>query len=487
MEKLKRFFLENTHTKQIIIKNIVWLFAGEAGGRLIKMGLIVYAARNLGASGWGTFAYAISTASLLMIFSDVGIGSLITRDAIQKRENYRGFISAALMLKAVILAASILLVIFISPYISTIPEATILFPIVGLIFLFDSIRDLGFAINRIFEKMEIEMVVKIVMNLIVLALGIILININPLPISVGVAYAVGGAVSVILILVILWKHVPEFLTKTDFETVKLVLRTTMPLAIIILIGSIMANTDIYMLGLWKTPEDIGLYSAAQRFYQFILIIPATIGTATLPLMSRLAHTDNQKFKDVLEKNFYMFMLVGLPIACGGFIVADEIVPFIFGPQYINAIPVLRVMMVMLLSAFPILLLVNAIFVYNKQRELVFVNVLGVLINIFLNSLLIPKFGVTGAALATLVSSAFVTLAVWGKMKKINDFEILPSLVRILPALTLMAFVTLVLEHLGTHVLLNITISAFVYILIIFLKEKSLREEIKEIMNITPLH
>ena len=39
----------------------------------------------------------------------------------------------------------------------------------------------------------------------------------------------------------------------------------MPFAIVTLIGTIMGNTDIYMLGLWKTPEAIGIYSAAQTY------------------------------------------------------------------------------------------------------------------------------------------------------------------------------------------------------------------------------
>ncbi len=482
MDNLKKFLFHNINTRQTIIKNTFWLFTGEAVGRLLKMGLIIYAARKLGANGWGVFAYTISTASLLMTFSDIGIGSLITRDATQKKENYRSLISAALLLKIIILVISIILVIFVSPYISSIQEANILFPIIGIVFLFDSLRDIGFAVNRIFEKMEKEMVVKVVMNLSILILGVILIKINPLPISVGIAYAVGSALSVVLILIILRKSLFEFITKTNFETLKLVLKTTLPLAIITLVSSIMANTDIYMLGLWKSPEDIGIYSAAQRFYQFVLIVPSMIGTATLPLMSRLANTDNEKFKNILEKTLYVFMIICIPITFGGLILANQIIPLVFGPEYLEAIPVLQILMLMLLVSFPIILLINAIFVYNKQSKLVFINILGVLANVFLNFLLIPKFGVTGAAIATLISSTIVTSVIWVKMKKINHFEILPSLKKIFMPTLIMILATLSFQYLGIHVLLNIFMSAIIYLFIIFIKEKSLIEEMKGIMR-----
>src|SRR3989344_4920515 len=160
MNRIIKFLFVNNNTKQTIVKNTFWLFTGEALGRLIKLGLIVYAARELGAGGWGIFAYAISIASLLMIFSDLGIENLVAREISQKKENHEMFISAAFLLKSIVLIISITLAIFISPYISSIKEATELFFIIAIIFFFDVIRNMGFAINRVMEKMEKEVVVK---------------------------------------------------------------------------------------------------------------------------------------------------------------------------------------------------------------------------------------------------------------------------------------------------------------------------------------
>lgn len=482
MERVKNFFLKNTSNKQTVIKNTFWLFMAEASGRLLKMGLIIYAARKLGADGWGIFAYAISVASLLMLFSDMGISSLITRDAIQKKEGYQIFISTAILLKIILLLISVVAVFFISQYISDIEEAKTLFPIIGLIFLFDAIREVGFAINRALEKMEREMTIKVIMNSVILILGIILVSVKPLPISVAIAYATGSGIGAFLIAMMIKNHTLEFITKVNFDALKVVLKTALPFAIVTLMGSIMANTDIYMLGTWKTPEDIGMYSTAQRFYQFILIIPSMIGSATLPLMSRLANIDNNKFRIVLEKIISVFMMIGMPIAFGGFILADQIMPLVFGPIYLDAIPVLQIFMIMLLTSFPLILLINVTLVYNEQKKLVLANIFGVLMNVILNYLLIPIWGITGAALATLVSSVIVTCMVWIKIKKINYFEILPSLKNIFLPVVAMILTTLFLKYLGIHALLNIIISALIYLFVIFLKQKSLIEEMREIIR-----
>lgn len=483
MEQIKKFLFVNTNTRQTILKNTFWLFVGEAMGRLIKLGLIVYVARELGANGWGIFAYAISIGSLLMIFSDIGIGTIITRDAIQKKEDHKTFISTALLLKGIILIISIVLVIFISPYISNIKEARILFPVIGLIFLFDSIRDIGFAINRILEKMEREMIIKVIMNLIILVLGVILVKMNPLPISVAIAYATGSGISVLLIIMVIKNSIWEFITKTNFGTLKLVVKTALPFAIITLVGSIMANTDIYMLGIWKTPEDIGMYSAAQRFYQFILIIPSMIASATLPLMSRLANKDNAKFRTVLEKTLSVFMMIGIPMAIGGLVLADQIILLIFGPSYMNAIPALRVFMIMLLASFPLIVLINSIFVYNKQKKLVWANIFGVLANIVLNFSLIPKFGITGAAVATLASTTVITYVMGRKMRQINYFEIWPSVRDVILPSIVMTLAIFILKYFEIQVMLNIVISSIIYLWVLFLVKRSIFSELKEIISI----
>ena len=178
MDKLTRFFLKNTEKKQTVMKNSFWLFLSEASGRLLKMALIIYAARVLGAEGWGIFSYAISIGSLMMIFSDIGLGSLITREISQKKEGYLEYVSTAIFLRNAVLLISTILVFIVIPYISHIEEAKTLFPLIAMIFFFDSLRELLIAINRASEKMEREMIVKTVMGLATFVSGIILLKIN---------------------------------------------------------------------------------------------------------------------------------------------------------------------------------------------------------------------------------------------------------------------------------------------------------------------
>lgn len=483
MEKFKNFFFSNSNVRQTVVKNTFWLFLGEVSGRVFKILLVIYAARNLGAEGWGIFSYTLSVASLLMIFTDVGIDNLITREISQKKENYKMFTSAALLIKGVILVISTALVIFVGPVISTIPAASNLFTVIAIILLTDAIRGNGFAINRTTDEMEKETLIKIVMNAIIFGLGFFLVRADPTPMSLAISYAVGGIIGTVLILGIVKNIISEFMVKVDKKTIKSVLKTVFPFTIIAVVGTILANTDVFMLGLWKTPKDIGVYVAVQRFYQFIAVVPAMITTATLPLISQLANRDNEKLKKIVEKILTIFMIIIIPMTLGGMILAQQIILLTFGAGYMQAIPVLQIVLLMALAAFPTLVFVNTVFVYDKQQKLILVNIFGVLVNVALNFILIPKLGTTGAALATLASTWTISFITWRKMKEINNFEIWPSIkIAFLPTLIMLA-ATLILRYMEAHVLLNIAISALLYSIVFLALKKKTFTEIRELLGI----
>jgi len=482
MERIKNFLFVNTSLKQTVVKNTFWLFLSEMLGRFLKLWLIVYAARTLGTNGWGVFSYAISIGSLLMIFSDIGLSGLITREASQKKEGYMTFITTALVLKITVLVTSILLLIFISPLISHIPEAQELFPIIALILFFDSLKELFFSINRVNEKMEREMVVKTIMSIIILVLGIVLLKIKLAPESIAIAYAVGSITGFLIIALMIKKDIKKLITKVDIAKLKMVVQATWPFAIIPLVGTIMTNTDIYMLGIWRSSVEIGLYASVDRIQQFIIIIPSTIAIAVFPLLSRLVNNDNNKQRTILEKTIAIILTIGLPISLGGIVLANQIVPFIFGSGYSGAVPILRIFMLILLVSFPLILISNTILAYNKQKNLVRAFSFGVIANILLNILFIPKFGATGSAISTLISTIITTYIIWGKLKKITYFEVLPSLKKIISASLFMVILTILLKYIKINLLINIIISATVYLYLLFLLKEPILKEVKTIFK-----
>ena len=79
-QKIKNFLFKNITAKQTVAKNTVWLSISQFGARIIKAAIVIYAARVLGAAGYGVFSYAITLAGFFGIFVDPGINSVLIRD-----------------------------------------------------------------------------------------------------------------------------------------------------------------------------------------------------------------------------------------------------------------------------------------------------------------------------------------------------------------------------------------------------------------------
>ena len=190
MERIKNFLFINTNTKQTVIKNTLWLFIGEFGVRILKLFLFAFAARKLGASEWGTFSYALALMGMFAVISDIGINTVILRETAKKSDNINEYISTGFFLKIGLSVISSMALLAMLLFLKSDNGVRVLIPITCLILFFDSIREFGFAINRAFEKMEIEAFVKLVTTVILIFFGIILIIKEGKAISLSYAYLI---------------------------------------------------------------------------------------------------------------------------------------------------------------------------------------------------------------------------------------------------------------------------------------------------------
>jgi O-antigen/teichoic acid export membrane protein len=482
MDRIKNFLFVNTSSKQTIAKNTIWLVVGEMVSRFLRFFVVVYAARVLGAEGWGVFSYALGIGGLLMIFSDFGLSAYITRELTQGKENHQQLVSTAFFIKISVLIISTILVIILGPFIATVKEAAPILYLIAFILFFDSLREFGLAFNRAFEKMEWEAFAKIITSLIILIAGLILIHHHPEPKSLAITYFLGSSIGCIILLIIIRKRILFEIKYFKWNLIGYISAITFSFAFTSLIGSIMANTDLYMLGLWRTPEEIGYYAAGQRLYQFILVVPSIISMAIFPALARL-ETDRDKFAALLQKAIVTALIIGIPIAFGGIVFAKDIILLILGPGYFPAIKIFQAFNLMILVAFPSMILSNAIFARNEQKVLVKASSIGACINILLNVFLIRMYGALGSAIATLISLCIVTLLIGFRIKRVTGFTIAGTLTKPFLAGLLMFLVCFLGNVLHIYFIYTVLFAAVFYFLTLLLLRDPTLSEIKDVFFI----
>lgn len=427
LRNLKSWLFNNQTLGQTIAKNTFWLFTGQLVSRLFRAAIVIYAARVLGAASWGAFSYALGIAAFLTIFSDIGINALITKEASRNPELKNQYLSTAFFTKLGLLAVFVIGTIAFFPHLTKIEEAAMIMPILIFVFAFDTLRDLGSALSRALEKMEIEAGVQIFTNLTIVILGFLLLTANPISRSLAFAYAIGSGIGLLAILYVLRDHFKNIFNNFSAALIKPIIGTAWPFALLGIMGAILLNTDIIMLGWLRTPEEVGYYSAAQKTIYLLYILPALLASGIFPAMARLAKNEPEKAKTLLEKSLALVFIAAVPIALIGFFFGAPIINLLFGAEYSPAISTFKILMATILIVYPSTILGNAIFAYDHQKSFVWIVGLTFVTNVVLNFIFIPSFGIEGAAIGTILTQLITNSLIWRKMKRISNFDIWPQL------------------------------------------------------------
>jgi O-antigen/teichoic acid export membrane protein len=483
-EKVKDLLFRNTSTRQTVAKNTFWLAVSNIGGRLLRAIIIIYAARVLGTEQWGVFSYAITLAAFLTIFIDFGINNILTRetaklDDIAARLRVLG---TAFVLKGVLLALGILIIIYIAPLATTIAAAKALFPVVALIVVFDTIREFGLSLVRGLEKMEWEAGLFLLTNVAIVLFGFLFLALGRNVMNFTYAYAAGTGVGALATAYALRSYLGSIFTGFRRSLVKFILVSAWPFAISGILGTLLTNTDILVIGWFRSAEEIGQYAAGLRIVQLLYILPAILASSLLPVFARLANADNERLRRVTERIVGVAFLAAVPLAVGGIITGPALIPFLFGSSYSPGVLAFQILMLTMLVDFPAVILSSAIFAYDRQRTLVVYAALGGFLNVLLDLLLIPTFGITGSAVTTLIAQIASNAYLWHAARDAHPTGALRRLARIVLAALVMGLVIGAGAFIDIPVLANIALGAIVYFGALILLNEPLLAEMRAVLR-----
>lgn len=464
-----------------LLKNTSWLFIGEIVGRLIRFWIVVYAARVMGASEYGVFSYALTIAAFATILADIGISALLTRETSKDPESSGKYFNALFATKLILIAIVGVSIYLILPILSGVSGLNPLIPLILAMFAFDSLREFGFGVLRGMEKMEKEAVTKILMNLLITGFGFWALYVEQTAYSLSLGYVLGAGIGCLLTFLLLKDFFLRIKEGLDISLVWPLIKMAWPIGILQLLGAIMVNTDMLMLGWWRSPEELGYYGAAQKIILLLYVAPSLVASAAFPLFSRLALQAKEQFREVFEKTVCASQLLAFPLAVGGIILAKDLMILLFGQEYASGSVTLALLLSTLIIVFPSTLFSNALFAYNKQKLFTKFVLLGVGLNFAFNYLLIPRFGIEGAAAATIISQLLANLFIWREMYITNSFMILPKLKRILVAGVIMGIFCSILTQFDIPVLLNVAIGIAVYLAALIALKEPIFKEIRKII------
>lgn len=178
------------------------------------------------------------------------------------------------------------------------------------------------------------------------------------------------------------------------------LKASMPLAVITACDLALQNVDVLIISKFMSPTDVGIYFAAAKTMSLIMFVHYAVGSATANRFSALqARKDGEGLrrlcKDAVNWTFWPSLAGAVVILALG-----KPLLWLFGPQFEAGYPVMMILVVgfMLRSSFgPVEFLLNML---GEQKLCAAVLVLSAVVSLILNIVLVPEFGLVGAAIAT---------------------------------------------------------------------------------------
>ncbi len=182
------------------------------------------------------------------------------------------------------------------------------------------------------------------------------------------------------------------------------LQSALPFMLISGMYVLNARTDVVMLGALSGTDAVGLYTPATRGAELISFVLLAVNTALAPTLARLyAEGKRAQLEASVAKSTRLITLASLPLALG-FILLGGPFLLLFGPEFVGAqgaLVILSVGQLINAATGTVGMLLN---MTGHERDTALAVGAAALLNILLNALLIPAYGIEGAAVATALST-----------------------------------------------------------------------------------
>ncbi len=219
--------------------------------------------------------------------------------------------------------------------------------------------------------------------------------------------------------------------------------------------TIYTNLDVVMLGFMATDADVGYYNAAVKIKTILVSIVTSLGAVLLPRASYyIEHEMWDEFKKISGKAIHFVVLIGLPMALYFIIFARAGIHFLSGSAYEASVLPMRVIMpTVFLIGITDVLGIQILVPLGKEKIVLRSEIVGVVVDLALNAILIPRLASTGAAIGTLVAEAAVLLVQYLFLQ--DEVE---EILRGIPCSRI--FVALLLGTLGSVWVLALSLNSF---------------------------
>jgi len=248
---------------------------------------------------------------------------------------------------------------------------------------------------------------------------------------------------------------------------------------------VFSYADVVLIGYFMENADVGVYRVAFQFTTAATFTTVAMRTVLYPNMSKWsARSEYDRMESALTKGFTYSLLLAIPVLVGGLLLGDRLLYFCYGAGFARGAPALYLLLAAQVVNVFMYLQTMGLLALDRPKESFKVATVAATANILLDLTLIPRLGITGAAVATLLTMTLNAVLAYRALNQIIDVRLeYPPIRNILVASTMMGIfvgayrMAVPLSRIWLT-LVPVAVGAVVYGVVLLELDRSLHDELR---------
>ncbi|MCE9681655.1 flippase [Halomonas alkalisoli] len=383
--------------------NTSWMMAEQMLRIIAGLLVGIWVARYLGPEQFGLFSYVIAFTAIFGGMAKLGLDGIMVRELVNKPEMRDTYLGTAFWLKfcgAFMVMALIALVV---PFTSNDTTTNLFIFIIsaGLVFQSFEVVEFYFQSQVLAKVVSICKVIQLTLSSLIKLLLVVaqadlfwfvLVTVVD-AMSLATSYYIASQLRMSI----------SFYKCFDTRVAKSLLKASWPLIFSSLVVMIYMRTDQIMIKEMLGDYEVGVYSAAAKLSEAFYFIPGLLGASLFPAILSARKDCLERYENKLVALLRFVYVISLMILLPLLFFSQEIIHVLFGGDYKESSSILSIHVMGMIFAFSGIVASRWFIAEGLQILTLRRTAAGAVVNVILNLLLIPKWGVYGAAFATVTS------------------------------------------------------------------------------------
>jgi O-antigen/teichoic acid export membrane protein len=421
-----------------LIRSILHQVGGRGIGLVLGFASLSLTARYMDEGAYGQLASALALVGLFTVLADFGVNSVVLRRANVDREDLNLLTRQSLGLTVIYVVPTCLAFLGIGYLLYNGAEYSLLAECLPAYAVGLAAACFSSSLRPLYQqqvRLAFTAVVEVATNVFTLTGYVVIITLHLSQMWIFYVQALYPLLG--LILLTLGQRGQSLRPLVDRAEAWRLFRLSLPIGAGMVVAGLYLRVDMLILSGIAGTGAVAAYGLAYRVVSSIGVVSSYIASTLYPGLAALRN--EERYGAVYTRSLVATLALVAPLAVGGALTAEPIIALIAGGNLSGASSPLRLLFVTLIPIFINTILGNALMLSNKGGWFLRMSLICLVLNIGLNFAVIPTYGATGAAAATLATELVTTgTLAWVMRADLRVGQFLSGFVRVAAATGVMA-------------------------------------------------